>query len=385
MTRLRGICLFVLLCVATNLEASSGTSGTTNTIPRSRNSGSSHYSSHHDDGEECRSSSVHVPRHYPPWNPSKHIDDDGFLTTLYPLCVGEWEEEVRLRGRHSGRSSRRTLHTRRVRVRQVPGDGNCLFHSLSTCLIRAERRAHVDMRDDAETLYRTSRWLRSAAVDCLASRPRRVLFLQGEERLRAADLVEAAAGQYNMTGEDYCEVMRRESYWGGGPEIVALCNVLRRPIHVYELAEDGPEYYEQEVEEENTVEKKAEEETPKQRRKYQQQEHKRRSGFRLRRMACFGSPRFDNKEPLHILSADSRFPDVLPGRQLASGNHFLALFPVNEEEEKDGVMATERLRDVQANVRGGRSETPRWITVFQRRSWLRTVTPENKPTAVDGK
>jgi len=29
--------------------------------------------------------------------------------------------------------------------------------------------------------------------------------------------------------------MRRLTEWGGGPEIVVLANVLRRPIHVYEL------------------------------------------------------------------------------------------------------------------------------------------------------
>mmetsp|Transcript_25628 Transcript_25628/g.33454 ORF Transcript_25628/g.33454 Transcript_25628/m.33454 type:complete len:161 (+) Transcript_25628:334-816(+) len=44
-------------------------------------------------------------------------------------------------------------------------------------------------------------------------------------------------------------------------------------------------------------------------------------------MACFGSPKFDRREPLHILSADSRFPDISPGKQLSSGNHFLAMFP----------------------------------------------------------
>eukprot|EP00968_Pinguiococcus_pyrenoidosus_P007673 scaffold520_cov224-Pinguiococcus_pyrenoidosus.AAC.8 len=27
----------------------------------------------------------------------------------------------------------------------------------------------------------------------------------------------------------------RDGKWGGGPEIVALSNALRRPIHVYEL------------------------------------------------------------------------------------------------------------------------------------------------------
>ena len=50
--------------------------------------------------------------------------------------------------------------------------------------------------------------------------------------------------------------------------------------------------------------------------------------FTLRRMACFGSPKYDRKEPLHILSADSRFPDVEPKRIRRGGNHFLALFPV---------------------------------------------------------
>lgn len=45
-------------------------------------------------------------------------------------------------------------------------------------------------------------------------------------------------------------------------------------------------------------------------------------------MACFGSPKYDRKEPLHILSADSRFPDVEPKRIRRVGNHFLALFPV---------------------------------------------------------
>lgn len=45
-------------------------------------------------------------------------------------------------------------------------------------------------------------------------------------------------------------------------------------------------------------------------------------------MACFGSPKYDRREPLHILSADSRFPDVEPKRIRRVGNHFLALFPV---------------------------------------------------------
>ncbi len=59
--------------------------------------------------------------------------------------------------------------------------------------------------------------------------------------------------------------------------------------------------------------------------------------FTLRRMACFGSPRYDRREPLHILSADSRFPDVEPKRIRRVGNHFLALFPVTKKGVAGGV------------------------------------------------
>ncbi len=48
--------------------------------------------------------------------------------------------------------------------------------------------------------------------------------------------------------------------------------------------------------------------------------------FRLRRMALFGSPKFDYREPLHILSADCRFPYLKPGEQASAGNHFMAMF-----------------------------------------------------------
>merc|ERR1740139_1225536 len=88
--------------------------------------------------------------------------------------------------------------------------------------------------DTMEWLYQHSTKLRQLAVDCLEER-RKVLFLQGPEYLNAKDLVEAAAAQYGISGNEYCDLMRQESYWGGGPEIVALCNVLQRPIHVYEL------------------------------------------------------------------------------------------------------------------------------------------------------
>eukprot|EP00565_Helicotheca_tamesis_P003256 CAMPEP_0185727904 /NCGR_PEP_ID=MMETSP1171-20130828/3448_1 /TAXON_ID=374046 /ORGANISM="Helicotheca tamensis, Strain CCMP826" /LENGTH=328 /DNA_ID=CAMNT_0028396549 /DNA_START=228 /DNA_END=1212 /DNA_ORIENTATION=- len=257
--------------------------------------------------------------------PVKKIDDDGFLTETYRCLPGDWEIEANIGGKHGPRSRRfAKLSTLPVSVRQVPGDGNCLFHSISAGLCLALNGTHVCMRD-ITSLRSNSAWLRQSAVDCLSRNPRRLLFLQGNEYLRAKDLVDAAAAQYDMTGEKYCDLMRKDSYWGGGPEIVALCNVLKRPIHVYELTAVSEEAIRSD-------------DNPKMSSSEGQSTARTATQFRLRRMACFGSPKFDRKEPLHILSADSRFPDVAPGRQMTSGNHFLAMFPLTKSAQKSAVV-----------------------------------------------
>ena len=261
---------------------------------------------------------------YPPWNTSPHIQYDGFLRDEFRRVPGEWEEEVRLR-------TRQRLETR-CRIRQVPGDGNCLFHSISLCLQHATNGTHWDISKCLEDLFLHSQQLRQQAVDCLRQ-PHRRLFLQGRETLKSAELVQAAAQQYGLSSEEYCAAMEQDCVWGGGPEIVALSNLLQRPIHVYELATGRS--------------------TP-------------RGGgsstsstgsdtFVLRRMACFGSPRFDRREALHILSADSRFPDLLPGEQLSAGNHFLAVFPLRPRRLRGGGDGDDDWTDFEAAA-----SEPRW-------------------------
>jgi len=539
----------------------------------SNNNNNSNNSNNNDNNNNNNSHNSNNNHNYIPWNPSPKIDPDGFLTNSYKRIKGEWESEAGIGGRYAdftrtstsastssiGRSqahshghgqahghghgrgkvkerdvsakghsngnsnghghghgntrSGNTLgggnNSDRVYIRQVPGDGNCLFHSITVALALVGNSTHIDMvgrgngRDghsnsnkgrgrfdidihdddyenenernnengkkkkkmnmnmnmrakvkqrkkkehnrstiststssqtigtfgnrntntnintntgsanintnDIRHLYRHSRYLREAAVDVLSNNPRRLLFLQGNEYLRARDLVNAAAAQYDLTGEEYCDLMRKESYWGGGPEIVALCNFLKRPIHVYELSgngavhddnddessvnsnenyndDDGEIVHAMEVDgsrdqndslddgqegsdSKNNVHKKRLGSTTtsssiskkkKQRKNYLrgcdgvvddiiETNHQ----FRLRRMACFGSPKFDRKEPLHILSADSRFPDVAPGEQLSSGNHFMVIFPedliqtVNKEKKRM------KRRKRSARVRGG--------------------------------
>jgi hypothetical protein len=78
--------------------------------------------------------------------------------------------------------------------------------------------------------------------------------------------------------------------------------------------------------------------------------------FTLRRMACFGSPKFDRREPLHILSADSRFPDIEPRKIRKVGNHFLALFPVEDERKNLWTKNREIKLNRHALVRGGTND-----------------------------
>jgi len=211
----------------------------------------------------------------------------------------------------------------------VPGDGNCLFHSIAACLHHTENEGQhlpMDSHERILELRSKSLELRNAAVDVLhnvSQRGRRKLFLQGEEYLEARELLAAAAAQFELEGEEYCELMRKESYWGGGPEIVALCNYLQRPIHIYELVPTSKNNN-------NNEQTHDKEDTTKNHEKHAKNTC---SQFTLRRMACFGSPRYDRREPLHILSADSRFPDVEPKRIRRVGNHFLALFPVTNKSQ----------------------------------------------------
>lgn len=296
---------------------------------------------------------------YPPWNPSPNIDEDGFLRPTYNRVAGEWEKEVKLR-----KKDRIGLNNSPATIRQVPGDGNCLFHSISVAWAHATNGTHLEMKSPEimEWLYQNSARLRQLAVDCLEEQ-RKLLFLQGHEYLKAADLVEAAAAQYGISGEEYCDLMRQESYWGGGPEIVALCNVLQRPIHVYEL--HVPE------DENNDGTRK----------------HKGKkffynrgcgpgspsSSFVLRRMACFGSPKFDRSPALHILSADSRFPDLRPGEQLESGNHFLAIFPEPISERQKPNEDEEEKKQL---LRGGGNDNQEPEAAFpeeQRPGWFRNL------------
>lgn len=237
-----------------------------------------------------------------PWSPSSQIDGEGFLAERYERVPGRWEEEQPLRGKH-----RRLLDEQGAQIRQVPGDGNCLFNAIFVSLCRIQQGRHYSFDDDDfQKLRQSAQALREKAVDFLEKRTNtnhRPLYLQGDSSIETRELLNKFALQYGMSIQQYCDTMRQDGVWAGGPEIVALCNMLKRPIHLYELHVDDSA-------------------------NHGSSDRPRTTRFCLRRMCCFGSPRFDSQEPIHILSADSRFPDINPGRHLRAGNHFLSVFPV---------------------------------------------------------
>jgi hypothetical protein len=183
----------------------------------------------------------------------------------------------------------------RFYVRQVPGDGGCLFHSLAVCVRFLRDKIHpayfdLELRQLSDKLRHTSvKILRSPAL-CLA--------MEGGEEITSSELLKMVSANYNMTDSEYLQQMLIPNTWGGGPEIVALSNHFKRPIHVYELHTHG------------TLRKQ----------------------FQLKICAKFGSPTFDSKRPIQILCADGRFPNISPGSQKDIGDHFLALFPCSSKK-----------------------------------------------------
>jgi hypothetical protein len=136
------------------------------------------------------------------------------------------------------------------------------------------------------------------AVEIL--RGNHTLHLENQEKMSSKELLELVGDFYQISPQEYCSQMLDPKTWGGGPEIVALCNHFQCPIHVYQLRSQGCFF-------------------------------PLRKTFSLELCAKFGAPSFSSKNPLHILSVDGRFPNIKPGQQKQPGDHFMALFPEKKE------------------------------------------------------
>ena len=116
------------------------------------------------------------------------------------------------------------------------------------------------------------------------------LVMQRDETISASSLVNMAASQYGITTDDYISNMRLENVWGGGPEIVALSNALKRQVVLLKPVNDADTT--------NDV-------------------------ISLKTMARFG-PLVTTEKTIYILSTNIKFPKEYKRQK---SNHFLAVFP----------------------------------------------------------
>lgn len=217
------------------------------------------------------------------------VDERGFVKNQYPIVDDDGSGAI-------GMSNWDSLAV----VRQMPGDGSCLFYALAAGLLESDTDKHST--DSPSTLAswtsirKKADKLRQMAVDILECGPdTNLLSISSEDKVQSSILLESAAASFGMPAKEYCKSMRRPSCWGGGVEMVALSNALKRQICMYEplLLDDGR--------------------------------------LALRKTICFGPSPQSAEKPLHVLIANDDFPARYQqqGQLGARQNHFLALFLVD--------------------------------------------------------
>ncbi|GAB5036250.1 cysteine protease domain containing protein [Nannochloropsis oceanica] len=183
----------------------------------------------------------------------------------------------------------------KMRVRQVPGDGSCLFHAIYVALAHATNGSHP--QEDYDDMCKAAGVLRQTALDYLSQDPNRLLTVTYNQDMKSQELLEMTSKEMGLSAEQYLARLRDPKEWGGGLEIVALANALERPIFLYELKPVGLLFW---------------------------------SRFVFKKMVECGMPKFSPNKSLHILIADCNFPDCAPYFYNKAGNHFLALFPCED-------------------------------------------------------
>ena len=123
------------------------------------------------------------------------------------------------------------LLVNKFRMRNVPGDGDCMFQAVALCTSTS-----MGLGGNASLLRSVASETRYVVAQILAN-PKGVLHVQGKRLVRARDLLRSAAMEENLTPAEYIQQILDHKLQGGGPELTVLSNVLRRPISIYEITD----------------------------------------------------------------------------------------------------------------------------------------------------
>ena len=132
-------------------------------------------------------------------------------------------------------------------LRNVPGDGDCVFHAVLSSVYISMGMLNPDYTTTTSSNMLSSMVyeMRNVVANFLSS-PEGTLYVSnkphGKRRLvRCTDLLTSAANGEAMSREEYLQKLRmpgrKGGLYGGGPELTVLSNVLRRPISIYHLSQ----------------------------------------------------------------------------------------------------------------------------------------------------
>mmetsp|Transcript_19490 Transcript_19490/g.27753 ORF Transcript_19490/g.27753 Transcript_19490/m.27753 type:complete len:346 (-) Transcript_19490:46-1083(-) len=128
-------------------------------------------------------------------------------------------------------------------LRNVPGDGDCIFHAVLSSVFISMGFMNPDATFVTSDMLVSSVALemRQVVAKFLSSREG-VLYVNNKpvkRIVRCRDLLSSAAKTEGLSPDEYLSRLRQPGkkggLYGGGPELTVLSNILRRPISIYHL------------------------------------------------------------------------------------------------------------------------------------------------------
>ena len=126
-------------------------------------------------------------------------------------------------------------------LRNVPGDGDCVFHAVLGSVCISMGMLNPDASSLNNSVSSMALEMRRVVANFLSS-PDGTLYVNNKPRkriVRCRDLLQSAAKNEGLSAEEYLTKLRQPGklggLYGGGPELTVLSNILRRPISIFHI------------------------------------------------------------------------------------------------------------------------------------------------------
>lgn len=147
-----------------------------------------------------------------------------------PLCLGD------------NRGKEVVQHDQYFVLRNVPGDGDCVFHAVLSSVFISMGMLNPDAAFTSSNLMSSMVCEMRSVVANFLNSPDGTLYVNNKPRkrlVRCQDLLVSAAKSEGLSTVEYLAQLRLPGrmggMYGGGPELTVLSNILRRPISIYHI------------------------------------------------------------------------------------------------------------------------------------------------------